>query len=141
MLRYSRTTPARTEELHGIREAVEREAQEFGFDPDTAFRLALAVDEACANIIEHAYRDRPGSNFSVEIRTQGDMFVVTLTDSGTGFQPRPLPRLDVRKHIREHHNGGLGLHIINLVMDAIDYDQTPERMNCLRLIKYLNSTH
>lgn len=139
-LRYSRTTPASTEELHGIREVVEREAQDFGFDSETAFRLALAVDEACANIIEHAYRDMPGGDFSVEIFTQGDMFVVALTDSGTGFRPDPLPHLDVRKHIREHHNGGLGLHIINLVMDDVDYGQTPDRMNCLRLIKYRNSS-
>lgn len=140
ILRYSQTAPARTEELRHIREAVEREALNFGFDSETAFRLSLAVDEACANIIEHAYHDRSGGNFSIEIITQANMFVVTLTDSGKGFQPGPLPRLDVRKHVRAHHNGGLGLHIINLVMDAIDYAQTGEHTNMLRMVKYLNGS-
>lgn len=137
-IRYSRTAPARTEELRRIRSEVERQALDFGFDSDTAFRVALAVDEACANIIEHAYRGKPIGDFSIEIGTQADMFVITLTDSGENFQPGTLPRLDIRKRVREHRDGGLGLHIINLVMDIIDYGRTPERSNCLRMVKYLN---
>lgn len=140
ILRYSHTSPARTEELRHIREAVEREALNFGFDSETAFRLSLAVDEACANIIEHAYHDRPGGKFSIEILTQANMFVVTVTDSGKSFQPNPLPRLDVRKHVRTRKSGGLGLHIINLVMDAIDYAETAEHQNRLRMVKYLNGS-
>ena len=140
-LRYSHTVPARTEELRVVREAVEREAIRFGFDPETAFRIALAVDEACANIIEHAYRDRMDSNFSVEIATDSNQFVITLYDSGTQFQPGRLPRLDIRQRARDHRQGGLGLHIINIVMDAVDYGTTSNSRNCLRLVKYLNGTH
>ncbi len=141
ILRYSHTVPARTEELREVREAVEREAIRFGFDAETAFRIALAVDEACANIIEHAYRDAKESAFSVEIITDSDRFEVTLYDSGKHFQPGRLPRLDILQRARDHRQGGLGLHIINIVMDAVDYGITANRRNCLRLVKYLNGGH
>ena len=137
-LRYKHTAPARTEELREVRDAVEREAIRFGFDSETAFRVALAVDEACANIIEHAYKGIADSQFSVEITTHSNQFVVTLYDSGKGYRPDRLPRLDIFQRAREHRHGGLGLHIINIVMDAVDYGVAPDRSNCLRLVKYLN---
>ena len=139
-LRYSRTAPARTEELRVIREAVEREAIRFGFDPETAYRVALAVDEACANIIEHALQYAADENFSVEIMTEANQFVIKLFDSGEPFQPGALPELDLKRGAEEHRDGGLGLHIINLVMDIVDYVNTSERANCLRLVKYLNGS-
>jgi len=139
-LRYSYTAPARTEELRVIREAVEREALCFGFDPETAYRVALAVDEACANIVEHAFRCVADESFSVEIMTEANRFVIKLFDSGKPFQPASLPELDLKKRAVEHQQGGLGLHIINLVMDIVDYVNTSERPNCLRLVKFLNGS-
>ena len=54
IVRFKEGVPTRTEELHRIRMIVEDQAVGFGFDRETAFRMALAVDEACTNIIKHS---------------------------------------------------------------------------------------
>lgn len=130
------TAESRTDELRRIREVVEQEAVRFGFDAETAFRLALAVDEACANVIRHAYRNAPGHQFSIEIGSEGDRFVVSVTDSGVGFTPTEVPSPDLARLVERRRGGGLGLHIIHLVMDDIDY-AVRSGANRLRLVKYL----
>jgi anti-sigma regulatory factor (Ser/Thr protein kinase) len=130
-----RDVHARTVELRAVRMEVERHAVRFGFAKEIAFRIALAVDEACANIIEHAYRNDPHAHFSIEVATDGESFVVTLTDAGIPFSHRRIPALDLFRCAREQRKGGLGLHLITRIMDAIEYGETDDRMNRLRLIK------
>jgi serine/threonine-protein kinase RsbW len=129
--------PSRTEELHRVREIVEREATAFGFDVETAFRLALAVDEACTNIIKHAYEGNPSRAFDLEIATAGNQFRIVLTDEGKGFSPTKLPRLDMKRYFERMCRGGLGVHIIKLVMDDVDYDVRANKYNRLSMTKWL----
>ena len=130
---------SRTEELHRVRQIVEREATEFGFDQDTAFRLALAVDEACTNIIKHAYEGNPSQSFDLEIGTGDNQFRIVLTDHGKGLSPSKLPRLDMKKYFERMCRGGLGVHIIKLVMDDVDYAVAADKHNILSMTKYLRA--
>lgn len=136
-LRFKGEVPSRTEELHRIRKIVENEALGFGFDADTSYRLALATDEACANIIQHAYDGNPTQTFGVEIATEGDRFVIILTDSGKGFSAERQPTVDMAYYLKQMRRGGLGIHIIKLVMDDVAYDIAGKSANRLRMVKYL----
>ncbi len=136
-LRFKEEVPSRTEELNRIREIVESEALGFGFDADTSSRLALATDEACANIIKHAYGGNPDETFNVEIATEGNRFLIILTDSGRGYDPGEHPPVDMSFYLRQMKRGGLGLHIIKLVMDDVAYDIAGNHANRLRMVKYL----
>lgn len=138
-VRIRQIVPSRTEALHQIREQVEAEARSFGFDDDTAFRLALAVDEACTNIIKHSYSGDPTCSFDFEILTADDSFVIVLTDQGKGFTPSASLSVDMQHYIDQRRVGGLGLHIINLVMDDISYATTANHLNRLQMIKYRNA--
>lgn len=135
-VRVHQRVASRTEELHRVRQIVEREAMEFGFDQETAFRLALAVDEACTNIIKHAYEGNPARSFDLEIVTADDQFRIVLTDEGKGFSPTKLPRLDMKRYFERMCRGGLGVHIIKLVMDDVDYDMAANKYNRLSMTKY-----
>ncbi len=137
IVRFKAGIPTRTEELHRIREVVEREAILFGFDKETAFRMALAVDEACTNIIKHSYSGNPSQVFEIEIGTLGDRFIVVLTDQGKSFDPGKLPKLDMKRYFEQCARGGLGVHIIRLVMDDVAYHVTTSHANQLRMVKYL----
>ncbi len=138
-LRFRQIIPSRTEELHGVREVVESEALKFGFDAQTAFHLALAVDEACTNIIKHSYEGNPAETFDLEIATFARSFIVILTDRGKTFNPNSLPRLDMKRYFEQMRRGGLGVHIIHLVMDDVDYGATSTgHANQLRMIKNLS---
>jgi len=52
---FSLGVPSSTQNLSLIRDFVSGIGAQVGFDENEAARLALAVDEACANVIEHAY--------------------------------------------------------------------------------------
>jgi len=133
-VRFKEGIPTRTEELHRIREVVEREAAAFGFDRETAFRLALAVDEACTNIIRHSYGNSPTHLFDLEIATDGARFIVVLTDHGKSFDPAHLPSVDMKRYLEQFKRGGLGVHLMRLVMDDVNYAARGTG-NQLRMVK------
>lgn len=120
-VRFKEGIPTRTEELHRIREIVEREAAIFGFDRETSFRLALAVDEACTNVIRHSYGNNPAQSFDLEIATDDDRFIIVITDHGKSFDPAILPAIDMKRYLEQFKRGGLGVHLMRLVMDDVKY--------------------
>ena len=81
--------PATAHEVALIRRAVLEAAKTYGFAPALCDDIGLAVSEACANVVMHAYRDAPAPGpLTVEIyRTNGD-FVVVVSDEGLGIAPR-----------------------------------------------------
>ena len=89
--------PATAGEVARIRRAVIASAEEHGASPELRRDIALAVSEACANVVMHAYlhAPEPGS-LVVETHREDGRFVVTVTDEGSGIAPRS-------------HSPGLGL--------------------------------
>jgi len=76
-------------ELSGIRRAVVAAAEAWGMSAGALVDVALAVSEACSNVVAHAYIDAtaPGPLY-VETHRRGDEFVVAVSDEGTGIVPR-----------------------------------------------------
>jgi serine/threonine-protein kinase RsbW len=138
-IQYTQTAAARTEELQAIRSSVEKEALQFGFSEETAFRIALAVDEACSNIIKHAFNGVEGGSFGIEISTTDDTFCITLLDEGIEYNPETPEDLDVADQARARCRGGLGLYLIAEIMDDMEYERRDDSCNCLRLVKRLTS--
>jgi len=81
--------PATATEVALIRRAVLDAAKTYGLAPALCDDIGLAVSEACANVVMHAYRGAPAPGpLTVEIyRTNGD-FVVVVSDEGSGIAPR-----------------------------------------------------
>jgi sigma-B regulation protein RsbU (phosphoserine phosphatase) len=113
--------PARAAELRAVREAVRREALAQGCSPDCAEDVVIAVDEACQNIIRHAYAGRGEGEIVLEIRREGEDLVVSLRDFAPPVDParvRPRDLDDVRP-------GGLGTHLIRELMDGAGFAPPP----------------
>jgi len=117
-----------------IRNSVRETALFCGFDETHAGDVVLAVDEACQNIIRHAYGGRPDGDIQMEIRRRGDEMIITLRDFAevidvARVKPRDLD--DVRP-------GGLGTHLMREIMDAVDFLPPPfDGGNLLRMVKKL----
>lgn len=99
--------------------------------------MIIAVDEALANIIRHAYHGRRGRPIEMSFRRARRPqqakpgLEMTLTDYGPAIDRAKLsgrPLDDVRP-------GGLGLHFIRQSMDIVKYRRTGGT-NQLRLVKY-----
>ena len=123
---------AEAECLKKIRAAVGAAALRCGCAEEEAQDIVLAVDEACQNVIRHAYGGAPGGEMIVEVRRTGDGMEVSLTDFAETVDPstiKPRSLDDVRP-------GGLGTHFINEIMDEVRFLVPPGgRGNRLEMVK------
>ena len=127
-------------ELSRIRDFVAINAVKFGFAEDISQKIALAVDEACSNLIKHAYKLDNSKKIWINIEKQSDEFVVRIIDEGNPFDPLQVPEQDMPKYFKKFSRGGLGIQIMRLVMDKINYfpSSTGNPQNILELRKVLN---
>jgi serine/threonine-protein kinase RsbW len=133
--RAETSVEARVENLSAIRAFVEEACRRAGVAASACFDLKLAVDEACANIIDHGYAGSPGGSIRILCETGEGAVRVTIVDRGRAFAPSELPAADVASDWTERPVGGLGWHFIRNSVDEIDYEPDPARGNRLTLVK------
>ena len=126
---------ARPDRLKLVRRAVSEAAALCGCGETLARDLILGVDEACQNVIRHAYGDDPGGEMIVEIRRKGDELIILLRD----FAP-PVDVDTVRpRNLDDLRPGGLGTHLISQVMDEVRFlPPPPGGGNLLRMVKRIS---
>jgi len=123
--------PAKPQFLKIIRSAVSSICEVSGLCEEDLNNVILAVDEACSNIIKHAYGGPTSQPIHVKINVCKSKFEIFLRDFGKkadikNIKPRQLN--DVRP-------GGLGVHFIKTTMDEVVYDNSLEVGNQLKLVK------
>ena len=95
--------------------------------------LQLAVEEACCNVFEHAYEDEPGAlQLRFEVRARD--VVITVLDQGQPFEPDAIPPVDVSVPLEDRPIGGLGIYLIQQLMDEVQYVFSTGG-NTLRMVK------
>jgi serine/threonine-protein kinase RsbW len=122
--------PSRTEYLAAIRDVTRRVAEAEGFDAAQADQLALAVDEASTNVIEHAYRGAPDRRIELRFDARGDELRVEVVDDGEAVDPQAVPEVDLRRYASERRTGGLGMHLMGRIMDTVTFRRTPRGNVC-----------
>jgi len=123
--------------LSGVREFVSGVAKRLGFTEVNCSQLALAVDEAMANVIRHGYDARVDGKIWIEVTHQGDaksglMMKIVIEDEAKQVDPCTIKSRD----LEDIRPGGLGVHIIKEVMDEARYEK--RECNCgmrLTLVK------
>lgn len=128
--------PARAQRLREVRAALRRALDAQDIAPDLRDRLVLAVDEACTNIIRHAYCGECDQTIALRLAREHDMLVFELRDCAPAVDPAQLQPRD----LSECRPGGLGLPFIDALMD--DWKLTPATDGCgnvLRMRKRIDS--
>lgn len=113
--------PSRTSQLARVRRHVIAWATEAGLSVDEACALQCAVDEACANAIEHGYGGDPNGTVDVEAKLKTHAIVVTVRHHGEPFNPDLHQRAalsDMRNQRRPH---GYGLHLMQKLVDDVRF--------------------
>ena len=93
-----------------------------GWDETECGAITLAVDEALANIIRHAYHSRADGLIELECRECADGLEITLLDRGDAPDKSKI----CARELGCDQPGGLGTHIIRKVMDTVSYEASPE---------------
>jgi len=129
------SVPSENSFLGIVRDVAKRMAEIAGFDEATAGKVALAVDEAAANVIEHAYRVRPDREVEVRIEDRGPDLEVEVVDHGARFDPNALPHFELERYVNERRKGGLGIHLMGKIMDSVTFRRSAHKNIC-SLVKH-----
>jgi anti-sigma regulatory factor (Ser/Thr protein kinase) len=121
--------------LEDVRNFISVTAAALGFDEHSAFEIEISVYEACANVIEHAYRNDPGGVIRIEVVGDSSKAIITITDNGLRFPPSIDRNIDITRFIETRQDGGLGIYIIEACMDEIRY-RREDNTNVLEMVKY-----
>jgi len=121
-----------------VRAAAEKMARQEGFAPNDVDGIMLAIDEALANVMRHGYEGQKNREIHVRLEPTGDQkrgagLIVTLRDQGKQVDPEVIKGRD----LEDVRPGGLGVHIIQTVMDHVEYSCLEEGGMQLRMIKYV----
>ncbi len=126
---------SKTENLSLIRDFVSSKAEAAKFSREEIENIMLAVDEACTNIIKHAYKSNPDGKINIKIEYNSDKFVITIEDYGRSFDPEKVPVPDLPRYHCEKKVGGLGIYLMKTLMDDVKYISVPGKYNRVILSK------
>lgn len=126
--------PSHPRLLAVLRAAVGEIGSVYGLSEDACREVTLAVDEALANVIRHAYKNRYDREIEVTCQVDADQLEFTLLDQGEA----PDPDRICGQPLNDASLSGRGTHLIKAIMDEVCYERVPEG-NLLRLIKHLPS--
>lgn len=105
-----------------------------GFSPDRIEDLKTAVGEACMNAIEHGNRMSDSLSVSVILSTSEDELEVRVIDEGAGTDRAPrTPDLD-RRMRGEEDPRGLGMFLIQALVDEAEWYKGPPGQSFVRLV-------
>jgi len=110
---------------------VVRAAESAGLGSDAVFHVQLAVDEACTNVVEHAYEGDGRGEIHISWGTECvegiGYFTVRIVDRGKCFDPASVPPPTLSANPDELQIGGLGIHFMRKMMDRVEYRFGPEK--------------
>ena len=104
-----------------------------GFSEENSIRIQSAFNEALRNIMKHAYKGKKNCPIIAEFRRHQDHLEVWTKDYGVQvtrsiIQARPMD---------EFRKSGLGLYIMEEVMDYLNYDTSFNKGTELTMSKRL----
>jgi anti-sigma regulatory factor (Ser/Thr protein kinase) len=108
--------PARPENVAVVRQALTGYANSMRLESGVLTSMKLAVTEACANVVVHAYEDH--GDMELEILPQDRALTVVVRDDGRGFKPRVS--------IAEDASWRLGMPLIASVTDTLEVGHGPD---------------
>ncbi|MBN1347502.1 MAG: ATP-binding protein [Phycisphaerae bacterium] len=121
-----------------VRAAAEKMARQEGFAPSDVDGIVLAMDEALANVMKHGYEGRKNCEICIRLEAvcqEGHPagLQVILRDRGKQVDPGQIRGRD----LDDVRPGGLGVHIIQTVMDHVEYRCLDGGGMELRMVKYV----
>lgn len=117
-----------------VRATVDGLVGTYGLSIEECAGVILAIDEAMANVIRHAYKNRHDQAIEFECLVNDQQMEFTLLDQGEA----PDPARICAGAMDDVALGGRGTHLIKAVMDEVTYSQVSEG-NKLKLVKRLHA--
>ena len=126
-------------ELEHLVILIDEVTEELQLDPEIGMSLNLALEEVVSNVILYAYPEGTNGTVQIVANSDGQVLVFTITDQGKAFDPTQVKEADITLSAEERAIGGLGIFIVNQIMDNVSY-RRENGQNILMLTKRLYSS-
>jgi anti-sigma regulatory factor (Ser/Thr protein kinase) len=120
--------------LNLVRNFISGIAREEGLDDEQISQVEMALDEALANVVEHAYTYDSFQDVEIHLSLRPGELEITVKDQGREFDTRKNPLPNLKEHIEARRMGGLGRYLMTTLMDEVEYRRL-HQTNELRMIK------
>ncbi len=124
-----------------LTEFIEVLCEELGLDAMLTFNLNLVLEEAVTNVIMYAYPQDEDHTMTLKTWTEqsDNIIVFELKDQGKPFNPiEEAPEVDTTLSADKRQIGGLGIFLINKIMDDVTY-RYEEGSNILTMKKNIKA--
>lgn len=135
----TKTFPANYKNLGLISQFIVDIAVEAGFTPSDVYAIQTAVDEACSNIIDHAYGEENIGDIKIKVTQTDNKLQIILIDQGEPFEPDEIPEPDISSPLELRKERGLGIFFMRKLMDHVFFEFSETKGNILTLVKHKES--
>jgi anti-sigma regulatory factor (Ser/Thr protein kinase) len=105
------TVPAKPQYVQDVKQKITEICKDNNFSYKDMNNLLVVMDEVCANIVKHAYKDMEGDmDFEIQALKKG--LRITIIDHGKSFNWKAFRTPDLNHYVDIGKKGGLGLWII-----------------------------
>ena len=126
-------------EIERVAALAERFGVEQHLSADDVMNINLVLDEVVLNIIRHGYDDAGEHQIHVTLALDGAVLTMRVEDDGRPFNPLEAPPPDFDLPLEDRPVGGLGIHIVRSIMDAVEHRRDGSR-NVLIMTKTIGRT-
>jgi serine/threonine-protein kinase RsbW len=134
VLKHELRVAGQLSDLPSVMDFVTEMCHQAGVTPSAEFDLQLAAEEACCNVIQHAYGEA-GGEFTISFEVRGPDVAITVRDRGQKFDPAAVPEPDMTVPLEDRPIGGLGLYLMRQLMDDVRFDFSAATGNTLVMVK------
>ena len=120
--------------LKTLRDFVTQYLSQYDLSEIILNQIVLAVDEIAANLIIHANKEDASKFLELCISRVDKQLLFEISDYGISFQRTNYKEPDIEEHIRIGKKGGVGIAIVNRIMDKVEFVTEGDRNIC-RLYK------
>jgi len=106
-----------------------------GAPPSAIGPVLIALDEVVSNILDYGGDD---PRVEIAVTVGGGRVAVEIVDNGAAFNPMAQATPDTNLSVEDRAIGGLGIHLVRKLMDAVGYDRR-DGLNRLHFSKTYSS--
>lgn len=118
--------------LFMVRALVSKLAERIGFRTEEIQGLVLAVDEACTNVIRHAYKNCMDQRIILRFIISLESLEIQIRDFGASADPATFNS----RSLDDVRPGGLGIHFIRSAVDKVEYEVPADGGMLMRMVKF-----
>ena len=131
---FSHTLTGGRADFPHVLDAIEAELAARGVPPAAIGPVLIASDEVVSNILDHGGGDGRSPRVEIGVSVRDGAVTVQIDDDGPAFDPTRAAAPDTGLSVEDRQVGGLGIHLVRKLMDAVGYDRIDGR-NRLRFSK------